>query len=53
MRKFTDVLEEYLYERERLANSDLAYDEARYRDRMYHMQDLAKELNEMVNGVSE
>jgi hypothetical protein len=53
MRKFTDVLEEYLYERERLQSGYYNNDEARYRDRMYHMQDLAKELNVMVNGVEE
>jgi hypothetical protein len=52
MRKFSDVLEEYLHERERLNIGDLIYDEARYRDRMYHMQDLAKELDEMVQGVN-
>lgn len=57
MRKFTEVLEEYLEERER-QNGD--YYDNRYlrylgskiegRNRMI---DLAKELNEMVQGVEE
>lgn len=51
-RKFTDVLEEYLEERDR-QNGD--YYEGRYfGDRTEgheRMNDLAKELNEMVQGV--
>lgn len=53
-RKFADVLEEYLEERDR-QNSDY-YDNRWIDDRTkgrWHMQDLAKELNEMVQGVEE
>ena len=54
MRKFTEVLEEYLYERDR-QNSDY-YDNHYIGERTrgrYHMEDLAKELNEMIHGVEE
>lgn len=54
MRKFTDVLEEYLDEYNR-QNSD--YYHGRFigdstKGRLY-LEDLAKELNEMVQGVNE
>ena len=52
MRKFTEVLEEYLEERER-QNSD--YYDNRYivakLEGRNRMNDLAKELDEMVQGV--
>lgn len=52
MRKFTEVLELYLDERDR-QNSN--YYEGRFiGDSVtgrYYMEDLAKELNEMVHGV--
>lgn len=51
-RKFSEVLEEYLNERDR-QNSD--YYEGRYfGDQIkgrYHMRDLAKEMDEMIHGV--
>ena len=51
-RKFSEVLEEYLDERDR-QNSD--YYDNRYIGSKtigrYHMEDLAKELDEMVQGV--
>jgi hypothetical protein len=53
-RKFTEVLEEYLGERDR-QNGD-HYDDrfigARSQGRE-HLEDLAKELDEMVAGVKE
>lgn len=54
MRKFTEVLEEYLEERER-QNGDY-YDNRFLGSRLegrYRMTDLAQELNEMVQGVEE
>lgn len=54
MRKFTDVLEEYLEERER-QNGDY-YDNRFLGSRLegrYRMNDLAAELDEMVQGVEE
>ncbi len=54
MRKFTDVLEEYLEERER-QNSDY-YDNRFIGSKLegrWRMQDLAKELDEMIHGVEE
>ena len=54
MRKFTEVLEEYLDERDR-QNSDY-YDDRYIGSRTQGrelMEDLAKELNEMVPGVKE
>ena len=54
MRTFTEVLEEYLQERDNL-NSD--YYDNRYigerSDGRYRMEELAKELNKMVQGVEE
>ena len=54
MRKFTEVLEEYLEERER-QNGD--YYDNRYLgsklEGRRHMDDLAKELDEIVHGVEE
>jgi predicted CopG family antitoxin len=54
MRKFSEVLEEYLTERDR-QNSDY-YDnrfmDARYNGRLL-LEDLAKELDEMVQGIKE
>lgn len=50
--QFTEVLEEYLNERDR-QNSNY-YDNRYIGDRTkgrYHMIDLAKELDEMVQGV--
>ncbi len=54
MRKFTEVLEEYLDERERQSND--YYDNRYIKLKMegcYRMNDLAKELDEMVQGVKE
>lgn len=54
MRKFTEVLEEYLEERDR-QNGDY-YTDRYFGDRTqgrWRMDDLAKELNEMVQGVPE
>jgi len=51
-RKFSDVLEEYLAERDR-QNGDY-YDNRYLGDRTkgrYLMEDLAKEMDEMVHGV--
>lgn len=54
MRKFSEVLEEYLDERER-QNGD--YYDNRYigskLEGRYRMNDLAKELDEMIQGVEE
>lgn len=54
MRKFTEVLEEYLEERER-QNGD--YYHNRYigsnLEGRYHMEDLARELDEMIQKVDE
>ena len=54
MRKFTDVLDEYLEERER-QNSDY-YDgrwiELRTKGR-FHLEDLAQELNKFFQEVEE
>jgi hypothetical protein len=52
MKKFTDVLEEYLYERDRQNSNyyDNRYIGERTQGR-YHMEDLAKELNKMIHGV--
>lgn len=53
MKKFTDVLEEYLDIRERL-NSDY-YDDRYIEDRTrarYKMQDLANELDDIVEKVN-
>ena len=54
MKKFTDVLEEYLYERDRQNSNyyDNRYIGERTQGR-YHMEDLAKELNKMIHGVEE
>jgi hypothetical protein len=52
--KFSEVLEEYLYERER-QNSDY-YDNRFIGSKLqgaHHMEDLAKQLDEMVQGVKE
>jgi predicted CopG family antitoxin len=52
MRKFSEVLEEYLEERDR-QNSDY-YNNRFIGDKtegQYHMTDLAKELDQMVQGV--
>lgn len=54
MRKFTEVLEEYLEERDN-QNSDY-YDNRFISSKLqgqYHLEDLAKELNEMVQGLEE
>jgi hypothetical protein len=54
MRKFTEVLEEYLDERDR-QNGDY-YDNRYIGSRLQgreHMEGLAKELDEMVRGVEE
>ena len=54
MRKFTEVLEEYLEERER-QNGDY-YDNRHIGSNVMglrHMEDLARELNEMIQGVEE
>lgn len=54
MRKFTEVLEEYLDERERQSNN--YYDNRYIKSKMegwYRMNDLAKELDEMVQGIKE
>jgi hypothetical protein len=51
-RKFSEVLDEYLEERER-QNGDY-YDNRFLDDKTrgrWHMQDLAKELDEMIHGV--
>ena len=54
MRKFTEVLEEYLEERERQSGD---YYDNRYLgskiEGHYRMIELAKELDEMVQGVEE
>lgn len=54
MRKFTEVLEEYLEERER-QNGDY-YDNRYIGSKLigrHHMEDLARELDEMIQGVEE
>lgn len=54
MRKFTEVLKEYLEERDR-QNSNY-YDNRFIGSRLegrYRMDDLAKELDEMIHGVEE
>lgn len=53
-RKFIEVLEDYLEERER-QNSDY-YDNRYYGDRVngrYRMIDLSRELDEMIFGVED
>jgi hypothetical protein len=53
-RKFSEVLEEYLKERDR-QNGDY-YDNRFTKDRVqgqYRMEDLAIELDEMIGGVKE
>ena len=54
MRKFTEVLEEYLTERER--QNGKYYDGLQIERRMegrWYMDDLARELDEMIQGVEE
>lgn len=53
MRKFTEVLEEYLEERER-QNGDY-YDNRYIGSKLqgrWRMDDLAKELDEMIQGIN-
>ena len=54
MRQFTDVLEEYLVERERQSSDyyDGRYIGAKLEGR-FRLQDLADELNDMVAKVSQ
>lgn len=54
MRKFTEVLEEYLEERDRQMGD--YYDTRRIGSKLegqLRMEDLAKELNKMVQGIEE
>ena len=55
MRKFSEVLEEYLQERDRLTGDFYDNLEPRYigyrLEGRYRMEDLAKEMDAMIQGV--
>lgn len=52
MRKFSEVLEEYLEERDNLNRDYEDQPGSKFKSR-YRMRDLAEELDEMVQGVEE